>query len=656
MSPFANFCLAAPGLAASSLAAQGRASQERVHQPYQSSLPIPVTRINRQGNGNRTESELSEPETSVHSPSGLGFNELEDEIVVGNHNGGQKPSSLCAPSDQEDEIMANADEPVVSHHPKRKRTSLFNDLNESKIEIPKSPDSRQNSQDAKNKPAQNNLSAVKGVILGYWRDSAGPDESTKHAVIGFIDVRDRLRTRIQPINTAGEPIPSEYPLPPGPGGSWVTFERVVFSKHLTGLNHYQVKEYVRIRSDQLHETTEEERKAGEKAAVKEAIRRAKLNPANENNPNSPLIAYGLEMPEQLSTPSRPDSKRRRVSGGFAAINPVPTNGVSQAQEPPVPPPSPPPLPLTSQPLRTPTEPLPGTRPTHILLGYWKGSSEPDPKNRPAVYGILGQNDIFRIRLVRETRDGRFVDGNFPIGVGALWIPYMEVEFEEHLKPLQRLEIKEYCRRAANEIQAVQEAQARAGTGYKSVKSAYPAIAPEPPAEPIDQSPRARLGGYELRQSRRVAASTESRPLRRPLPEAEVRPPVNRVQSVDAREQTNSLAHREIVGAEAAQGRADRHATHRERAAAAAAAISSVTNGRMRLHESEEMQRLNKVWAHQESLRVKADVDDAKIYGGIKYERKSTGSFIGKLVSQGTILNIDGEDYVEYRVLTKPSFL
>ncbi|KAH6874532.1 hypothetical protein B0T10DRAFT_567209 [Thelonectria olida] len=663
----------APSLAmtTSTQALVSETSKGSVNRPEESSSP-------KQGNGHRTESELSEPESSVHSPSGLGFNELEDEIVVGNHNGGQKPSSLCAPSDQEDEIMANADEPVVSHYAKRKRTSLFNDLNESKIEIPKSPGSRQNSQDAKNKPAQNNLSAVKGVILGYWRDSAGPDESTKHAVIGFIDVRDRLRTRIQPINTAGEPIPSEYPLPPGPGGSWVTFERVVFSKHLTGLNHYQVKEYVRIRSDQLHETTEEERKAGEKAAVKEAIRRAKLNPANENNPNSPLIAYGLEMPEQLSTPSRPDAKRRRVSGGFAAINPVPTNGVSQAQEPPVPPPSHPPLPLTSQPLRTPIEPLPGTRPTHILLGYWKGSSEPDPKNRHAVYGILGQNDIFRIRLVRETRDGRFVDGNFPIGVGALWIPYKEVEFEEHLKPLQRLEIKEYCRvrqwqldhgetpeeRAANEIQAVQEAQARAGTGYKSVKSAYPAIAPEPPAEPIDQSPRARPGGYELRQNRRVAASTESRPRRRPLPEAEVRPPVNRVQSVDAREQTNSLAHREIVRDEAAQGRTDRHATHRERAAAAAAdaanaaasAISPVTTGRMRLHESEEMQHLNKVWAHQESLRVKADVDDAQIYGGIKYERKTTGSFIGKLVSQGTILNIDGEDYVEYRVLTKPSFL
>jgi hypothetical protein len=48
-------------------------------------------------------------------------------------------------------------------------------------------------------------------------------------------------------------------------------------------------------------------------------------------------------------------------------------------------------------------------------------------------------------------------------------------------------------------------------------------------------------------------------------------------------------------------------------------------------------------------------EDAKIYNGVKYERKSTGPFTGKLVSQGTIINIEGEDGVEYRVLTELSF-
>ncbi|PWI64756.1 hypothetical protein PCL_08621 [Purpureocillium lilacinum] len=40
--------------------------------------------------------------------------------------------------------------------------------------------------------------------------------------------------------------------------------------------------------------------------------------------------------------------------------------------------------------------------------------------------------------------------------------------------------------------------------------------------------------------------------------------------------------------------------------------------------------------------------------GMKYERKAQGPFAGWLVSQGTIITLDGEEYVEYRVLVKPA--
>ncbi|KAK3934104.1 hypothetical protein QBC46DRAFT_400654, partial [Diplogelasinospora grovesii] len=70
---------------------------------------------------------------------------------------------------------------------------------------------------------------------------------------------------------------------------------------------------------------------------------------------------------------------------------------------------------------------------------------------------------------------------------------------------------------------------------------------------------------------------------------------------------------------------------------------------------DNIQRLTKVWAAQEANRLKASggTEDAKVYMGVKYERKQKGPFQGKLVSQGTIISIDGEDYVEYRILTKP---
>jgi hypothetical protein len=74
-----------------------------------------------------------------------------------------------------------------------------------------------------------------------------------------------------------------------------------------------------------------------------------------------------------------------------------------------------------------------------------------------------------------------------------------------------------------------------------------------------------------------------------------------------------------------------------------------------------MKKLNKVWAAQQAASLpnscagSVSENEVRYHHGIKYERKPTGPFAGKLVSQAQILNIDGEDYVEYRVLTKPSF-
>ncbi|PCD22941.1 hypothetical protein FGRA07_04311 [Fusarium graminearum] len=569
-------------------------------------------RVLRHSNGRKVsigdgdnESELSDPTSTVQSPSGVDFNEFEDEIIVRARTNGTRKSSPPRPaSDAEDETMTNGDEePVASHYPKRKRTSIFNDLSESKIIA----DERQTSTaTTKAKPSRSSTGTVKGVTVGYWRDSNAPTEERKHAVIGFIDVRERLRTRIQPATRAGDIITDEYPLPPGPGGSW----------------------------------------------------------------------------------SNRDAKRRRTSGGFTPANTVSSNGTLVEHTPIQPAPGGP------QPVRNVVDPLPGTRPTRILLGTWAKSAESNPKNRHAVYGILGQNDMFRVKLVRETRDGRFVDGNFPSGAGALWIPYEEVDFDKHLAPLARHEIKEYCRvrqsqldrgetadeRQQNEITAISEAQARAaGTSYKAL--APLSIAPRLPGvfgEDQDQSPKPSWTGnenrQELRQSRRVeAARAEGRLTRQPpididaaQPTPATRPIAGKTQqSTNALERTSALAEREITRVEQAQERAHLQAANRERAAAAAAQAAAAaaakipgmaTNGRQQFHESHEMQRLNKVWASQESMRFsRASADDAKMYGGVKYERKANGPFMGKLVSQGTIINIDGEDYVEYRVLTKPSF-
>jgi hypothetical protein len=117
--------------------------------------------------------------------------------------------------------------------------------------------------------------------------------------------------------------------------------------------------------------------------------------------------------------------------------------------------------------------------------------------------------------------------------------------------------------------------------------------------------------------------------------------------VDAIERANHIARREIARVEAIQARNDQREASRD--------VASTRTGDNKILFQDHLSRLNKVWVSQEANRLKAGAEDAKIYMGIKYERKRNGPFEGKLVSQGTIISIDGEDYVEYRVLTKPSF-
>ncbi|KAF1739442.1 hypothetical protein CRV24_001376 [Beauveria bassiana] len=642
---------------------------------------------------NEQESELSDPDSTVKTPPR--GNELEEEIVVR----AKDIIITTHPDGDGDEAMAEADEEgTTSHYPKRKRTSIFNDLSESKIEIPTSIRAERPERTAlpstssKAKP-RNSIGGVKGVLVGHWRDSPVPDIENKHAVIGFIDVRDRLRTRIQPLNKAGEPISAEYPLPPGPGGSWVTFDRIYFSDFLVGLDHFQVKEYVRLRSAAV-EDSDEERLAAEAEAVRAAIIRGRELLQTENPVVAPLMAHGAIPVDANGNPMVIDAKRRRTSNSFVSIAPHEDAAGG-------------PQPLA-------LDPLHGTRPTRVVLGYWKLSSEELPEDRHAVYGILGQNDMFRVKVVRETRDGRYVDGNFPTGAGALWIHWDEVEFEPHIRVLSRPEIKEYCRirqyqidrgetisqRAANEAAAIEEARLRttaylhahhlqgAKGGHAQRGSSSSPGDVDRPDSPGGGSGGRVSGGHELRQLRRAADaksdnnnSSNARGARNSSygfvdAGAEVlggggggASNGGTPRSGDALERANALVRREIARVEAAQGRADLHADHRERAAqaadaAAAAVAGSITvpsppmtngSGRALFHESEDIERLNRVWARQESLRLRAGSEDAKIYDGVKYERKPTGPFMGKLVSQGTIITIDGEDYVEYRVLTKPSF-
>ncbi|KAI1201842.1 hypothetical protein F5X97DRAFT_267812 [Nemania serpens] len=619
--------------------------------------------------------DLSPPDSS--SVSSVNPDMLGDEIIVGTHGNADKPSPLRVTSDAEEGDAADAeDEEPVSHYPKRKRAAVYNDLGEDKMDISVHEDVTDVGTPRGGTQAKSTLLGArdaKGITIGYWRDSPVPTVGGKHSVIGFMDVRDRLRTRIQHVTRSGEMINSRlFPIPPGPGGSWVTFERIVFDDHLIGLDHNEIKEYVKIRSEAAADEMPEGRAEAQRLAVEEARRRLVAAPVPETA-QPPSIAYGLEIPEHAHV-GRTEAKRRRLNSTAGAVAertpghlPSHTHGSNRN------------LALTPTPT-LPVQPpypgmldsLPGTRPTRILVGCWSKSAVDDDRERHAVYGILGANDMFRVKLVRETLDGRYVDGNFPAGAGALWIPYEEVIFLRHISHLSRPEMKEYVRvrqsqidagekedeKVANETKAVFEAQTRvahlsrgqAPSGSVMARQSMAADR-EDVKDHANNPPNA--GGHELRQSRReMIPRNEAHIARHPLPEPEMRH-LARAQNIDPVERVQGLASREVARMEAVQMRHDRQ--HQNRFPMANVTPVMETADHHRHHFQENRERMQKIWASQEQNRIRAGVEDAKMHMGIKYERKQNGPFSGKLVSQGAILTIDGEDYVEYRVLTKPSF-
>ncbi|KAH9907768.1 hypothetical protein F4778DRAFT_446348 [Xylariomycetidae sp. FL2044] len=637
------------------------------------------------------EAELSPPPDSS-SVSSVNPDMLGDEIVVGTHANGDKHSPLRVTSDVEDDEMADVE---------RKRPSSH---------YPKPANFPPNQRPG--------IASSSHVVLGVWRDSGISSQDQKHAVVGFMDSRDRLRTRIRNITRNGQMINSRlFPIPPGPGGSWVTFERIIFDDHLIGLDHNEVKEFVKIRLGNIDDNeSPQEKQRADVAAVEEAKQRLMANPPPE--PVQPLpVAYGVQIPAHLHS-ARPDVKRRRTGSAVGTIadrdrdrsdfsehsdrahrteaQRLSPDNSGYLQRPERVPPTPPPAqPQPSQQQHQQQqqqqpqvlEPLDGTRPTRILVGCWSKSSAAEDRDRHAVYGILGANDMFRVKLVRETMDGRYKDGNFPVGAGALWIPYEDVKFLPHLAVLTRAEVKEYVRvrqsqidmgekdedRVSNETRAVYDAQRRASMLAKPGPAAHsaprqhqlaqdrramrnsPKIEPHVPGHELrhdEYQPSRHDLRHGARQEMPTRASTAQQ--RMPLHENETRQPemvpLGHHPGGDTLEHVQNVANREVARIEASQVRNNLQNADR----AAFTAVNTPQHHRQ--HFQDNVHRMQQVWVQQEQGRLKTvNEDTPKMHMGVKYERRTNGPFAGKLVSQGQIISIDGEDYVEYRVLTKPSF-
>ncbi|RXG41768.1 hypothetical protein VDGE_30698 [Verticillium dahliae] len=130
--------------------------------------------------------------------------------------------------------------------------------------------------------------------------------------------------RIANVNRIRRPVNTKkYHLPPGPSGSCLTFERVVFEPQLVGLNHHHIKEFVKQRVGIEGESPGIKRQ-NDMLAVAEARRRLESNPAPETAA-MPAVAHGLTIPEDAVICIHLEIAKRRKLGpnhqsGVCTIN------------------------------------------------------------------------------------------------------------------------------------------------------------------------------------------------------------------------------------------------------------------------------------------------------------------------------------------------
>jgi hypothetical protein len=139
-------------------------------------------------------------------------------------------------------------------------------------------------------------------------------------VFGLLNVRNRLRTRVQPFTSGGKTINGRlFPVTPGPGGSWIIFDRIVFEDYFVGLDHDEIKEYTKIRLQALASGELDGAKyQAELDIIEEAMRNLQNDPYAESS--MPLaIGNRKIVPKNHENDSRLKSKHRRTGSAIVPL-------------------------------------------------------------------------------------------------------------------------------------------------------------------------------------------------------------------------------------------------------------------------------------------------------------------------------------------------
>jgi hypothetical protein len=513
-----------------------------------------------------------------------------------------------------------------------------------------------------------------GVFLGFWKDSDAAQDADKHAAFGVVD-SNRLRVKVIKFTRDGRSYQGNFPT--NPGSNWIPFDDVVREPALAKMLRLEVIEYVKIRqNEKLREPSNYDPFGVDADAIKKAIETfavmakaqglsaAKLDAQNESSRKAhnesraalkanPVAAKGwkYESPYTKTTPDnsrnqdakakeealarakRDEAQTARVNEK-ATTNPRGSEATGVRESPSV---------ATSSKNDQPTH---KSNPSEAMTGASK-TDTPDGKAK-AIRSKKAEADATaeKLRRVREAAAAKAKEsgkgnesakeaaGNKEVRLGR-----DGEEPSDGLKGRTARTVQELSKQVK---ETDQEMSKRKEERVSTIEQA---------------NGNSALRSREATRQDDVAKQGDSMtPRQRAIKEAEAK---------DKEIRAKEAKDKEEMEREAAEARAEMAKARAEMEKAKAEAIESVSNEFFNITDSVEERANARSEGHRtvgpspdpvNLMNRSQPSADVKIHNDVKYVRQEKGPFAGKLVGEKReFLTIDGENYVECRILIRIEF-
>ncbi len=503
----------------------------------------------------------------------------------------------------------------------------------------------------------------KGIFLGFWKDSDAAKDVDKHAAFGVVD-SNRLRVKVIKFTRDGRPYKGNFPT--NPGSNWIPFDDVVREPALDKLLRLQVIEYVKIRQNEQGQPDFNPFRIDESAIIKaietfditakaQGLSAAQLDAQNESSRKahnqsraaqkaSPISAKSGKYESIYAKADIEKSRTQDAKAGEEALTKV--KGVEPQM-----------VVMSEKVTTTPrASEATGVRESPSIVNP---SNNSDPATKPnASEAVTGASKT-------DTPEGK-----------AKAIRSKKADADAIAEKLRRVreaaaaKAKELDKASESAKDAAADKEARPGRDIEEISGfvhGRTARTPQELARQVKEVDDAILkrgeervrtmeqaNGHSARKDGEAAKQHDASkqrnnmtPRQRANKEAEARE--REIKAKEAKE-------REAMERKAAQARAETKKVRAEMEKAKADAIESVSNEFFNNTDSFEDRTVGPSPDPITPLNRSRPAAEVKVHNDVKYVRQEKGPFAGKLVGEKKeFLTIDGENYVECRILMRAEF-